>query len=668
MKKVFFTILILLSASSLIAQNRKGIDYVDMFIGTADDFGQNDPAATTPYGMVKVSPDTDPGNHSGYNYENAQLMGFSVNRLSGVGCSGSGGNLRIIPRTDQFPYVFLHKGTEKATPGYYTVELSNGIRVELTATHNMAIERYYFGNNKTLLLELDHRSSFAKILKSEYEQLSSTSLSGEYQAMNNCNFGRYIQYYYLQSNQPFTFVADEKLTLEFTKERLDFIEIRIALSGIDEQTARKELELQSGLTFEAVHATAHRLWDEKLSKIEVRGTDEDKTMFYTSLYRNFLSPVNVTSHDGMYRDSEGMLQRADGFIYMGFWSLWDTYRTKFPLLSLIDADQYRDVCRSLVELYRSGKYKDASEHEMTPTCRTEHAVIVLLDALRKNIGGFDLKSIYAQLEKEAVTLPMKSPDNYMESAYDLWALAQISKELKMPQKYAYYQSKSDSAWQTIWIEKFRDINDETFDIMHGDGLYEGTLWQYRWAAPFAIDEMANLAGGKEILAGQLDYFFSNNLYNHGNQPDIQAAFMFNHLGRPDLSQKWVHTILTQPMTHRYGTHNKFKQPFTGKAYQPLPRAFIPEMDDDDATMSAWYVWASMGLYPLVIGEPYYEITKPLFEEIILRLDNGKSFVIRNKTTVNPDSKIRKVLLNGKEIEDFRIFHHDIYKGGLLEIL
>jgi putative alpha-1,2-mannosidase len=666
MKKVFFIVSMFLFTSLLYAQ--KGIDYVDVFIGTADDFGQNDPAATVPYGMVKVSPDTDPRNHGGYNYENTQLMGFSVNRLNGTGCSGAGGNLRILPRTDNNPYVFLHKGTEKATPGFYTVELSNGIRVELTATNNMAIERYYFGNNRSFSLELNHRSSFSRLLKSEYKQLSSTSLSGECQAMNNCNFGRYIQYYYLNSSQPFTFVAGENLTMKFTKENSDFVEIRIALSGMDEKTAMKELELQSGLTFDEVKATAHKLWDEKLSKIEVKGSDEDKTMFYTSLYRNFLSPVNVTTHENTYRDSEGIVQKADGFTYMGFWSLWDTYRTKFPLMSLVDAVQYKDVCRSLVELYRSGKYRDASEYEMTPSCRTEHSVIILLDALRKNIGGFDLKTVYAQLEKEATELPMQSPDNFMESAYDLWALAQISKDLKMPKKYEYYKAKADSAWRTKWIEKFRDIKDETFDIMHGDGMYEGTLWQYRWAAPFAIDEMAELAGGKEILAGQLDYFFSNNLYNHGNQPDIQAPFMFNHMGRPDLSQKWVNTILTQPMTHCYGTHEKFKVPFVGKAYRPIPRAYIPEMDDDDGTMSAWYVWASIGLYPLVIGEPFYEITNPLFEEISLKLDNGKTFTIRNKATKNPDSKIQKVLLNGKEIKDFRIYHQDICKGGLLEIL
>jgi putative alpha-1,2-mannosidase len=245
----------------------------------------------------------------------------------------------------------------------------------------------------------------------------------------------------------------------------------------------------------------------------------------------------------------------------------------------------------------------------------------------------------------------------------LWALANISKELKMKGKYDYYKAKADSTWKPKWIEKFRDIDDRTFDIMHGDGLYEGTLWQYRWAVPFAVEEMAELAGGEEKLADELDYFFSRHLYNHGNQPDIHAALLFNHLERPDLTQKWVTAILTEPMTHPYGTHDKFRTPFIGKTYQPLPRGFIPEMDDDDATMSAWYVWTSMGLYPLVIGEPYYEISRPLFDEITLKLDNGKVFTIWNRA----GEIIRKVLLNGKTIHDFRIYHRDICDGGVLEI-
>lgn len=663
MKKNIVIISFLLFVTFLTAQN--AIDYVNLFIATADDYGQNDPSAAVPYGMVKVSPDTDPKGHSGYNYENTLLMGFSVNRIAGVGCRGTGGNLRIRPLvTIDESYVFLNKVTEEASPGYYSVELSNGIRVELTATNNMAIERYYFGENDTILLEFDYRSSFANLIESEFKQLSSHSLIGDYQAKNVCNIGKYAQYYNLTSNIPFRLVPSEKPILEFVKKNDNFIEIRIALSGIDRITAQKELELQAALTFDWVRNNARKQWSNKLNKIQVEGTKDEKTMFYTSLYRTLLSPVSVTSHDGMYRNSKGELKKADGFTYMSSWSLWDTYRTKFPLMSLLDPQHYQDVCRSLVELYRSGKFDWASDYETTPTVRTEHAIIILLDAYRKGIKGFDLKSIIPQIEEEVANLPLKSPDNYLESAYDIWAVANIFKELKLKNKSGYYALKADSIWRIKWIEKFKDINPETFDIMHGDGLYEGTLWQYRWAIPFAINQTAELVGGKKILAEQLEYFFQNNLYSHGNQPDIHAAFIFNHLDRPDLTQKWVTRILTEPMLHRYGTHEKFETPIFEKTYKPIPRGFIYEMDDDDGTMSAWYVWASMGLYPLVIGEPFYEISLPLFQEVSIELDNGKRFTIKRKTK----DTIKKIYFNKREIKDFRLYHKDILKGGILELL
>ncbi|MDR3193992.1 MAG: glycoside hydrolase family 92 protein [Tannerella sp.] len=661
MRNLFFLWLSL--SASLAAQNP--VDWVDLFIATAGDHGQNDPSATVPYGMVKVSPDTDPANHGGYDYESTRLAGFSVNRVCGTGCSGAGGHLRILPRTgDAASYVFLHKGTEEARPGYYAVELSNGVRVELTATNNLAVERYYFGKNESFVLELNPRSSFSELIKSDCKPLPPKALCGEYQAKNNCDLGRYIQYYYLESSQPFEVGGKDRVEMKFVKKDAPFVEVRIALSGIDSATARKECESQAGLTFEAIRTEAAGKWAAKLNRITLRGASEGELkMFYTSFYRTFLSPVNVTSGQGEYRDTKGALRKADGFTYMSSWSLWDTYRTKFPLLSLMDAAAYADICRSLTEVYRSGRDPSASEYESTPTCRNEHSLILLLDAYRKGFRGFDLHSVYGQMEQEAAALPMQSPDQFLESAYDLWALAHISKELKKTEKHAYYKAKSDSVWRSKWIEKFRDIDEATFDVMHGDGLYEGTLWQYRWAIPFAIEEAAELAGGQEKLADELSQFFSRHLYNHGNQPDIHAALLFNRLARPDLAQQWVTAILTESMIHPYGTHNKFPTPFAGKTYRPLPDGFIPEMDDDDATMSAWYVWTAMGLYPLVVGEPYYEIVRPLFDEITLKLDGGKVFTIRNKSS----ETVRKITLNGKTIHDFRIRHQDICAGGTLEI-
>lgn len=384
-------------------------------------------------------------------------------------------------------------------------------------------------------------------------------------------------------------------------------------------------------------------------------------MFYTSLYRCFLNPVNATSHDNLYLDSQGEINKADNFVYYSSWSLWDTYRTRFPLLSLIDPFAYSDICKSLVALYQSGKPEWSSNFESSPSVRTEHSILVLLDAFKKGIEGISLEKIYEKMEEEAEGLPMRSPDNHLETAYDLWGMGHIAKELGKDSDAERYFQKASQIWKNVWKKKFKDIKEETFDVMHGEGLYEGTLWQYRWSVPYDINGLALMVGGTENLVAQLKYFFENELYNQGNEPDIHAPFIFGRLNRPDLTNKWVASILKDSMNHRYGTHDHFKNPYTGMAYKAAPRAFIPEMDDDDGTMSAWFVWASIGLYPLVVGEPYYDAFKPLFDEVIINPGNGTLFRIVNNSITGRS----RMFLNDKKVDGVRLSHDDIINGGLL---
>ena len=643
---------------------QKGIDYVDVFIGTAGDHGQNHPAACVPYGMIKVGPDTDPSSHVGYNDHRNTLLGVSINRISGVGCQGAGGNLRVLPEVAGIQDVSIDKEQEKGVPGYYKAGLSNGVEMQLTATHNMAIERYRLPRGDSLTLAIDIRSSLSRLLSSDYQVRDNGLVTGSYQARNVCGKGRYIQHYAIRANQNCRIEKGSTPRLHFKPSRGQWVELRIALSAISQDKALEELEIQNNLSFQQAKSQAYRRWEKKLNKVEIKGgSDEQKEMFYTSLYRCFQNPGQVTSHDGYYRDSKGDIQKANGFTYYSGWSVWDTYRTRLPLQSLIDRNNYQEFIRSLVELFRSGKQPWSTLHESTPTVRTEHTMIVLLDALRKDIKGFDPETVYDQMKRVADSLPLDSPDNYLESAYDLWALSHIARRLGHDRESQGFMNRSRHLWRSIWKEKFREIDPATFDIMHGDGLYEGTLWQYRWAVPYDIQHLAKLVGGQDTLADQLRTFFNQNFYNQGNEPDIHASFIFNRLGRPDLTQKWVKRILTQPMPHRYGTHSQFDEPFVGKAFRPIPEAFIPEMDDDVATMSAWYVWASMGFYPLVVGEPYYEITEPLFDQVILHLDNGNSFTVKNQV----DGPVKGVELNKRQLKDFRIKHQQIMKGGELII-
>ena len=640
------------------------IKYVDLFIATANDRGQLSPSATVPYGMVKVGPDNSPKSHVGYNYSIEKLGGFSINRAEGVGCSGTGGNISVRPALKETTLNIV-KESEQAIPGYYSTRLSNGIMAEMTASNRVAVERYQLlEDDKKQEFYIDFSSSYANFLDCSYETLSTTEIVGWVSARNTCNIGEYKYYFYLHLDKE----MDE--LLERTSRSISFsvdsdeVEMRIAISPISESEAMRNYEEIKKCSFEDIRSQAYRQWEDKLKVVDVEGgSEDDKKLFYSMLYRCFLSPVDVTSIDGLFVNSKGEIEKANDFTYYSSWSLWDTYRTRFPLLTILDPDHLSDMCKSLVRLYNTGKEDWSTSFEAVPTTRTEHASIILLDAYRKGIDGVELDVCYNEIKAEVDdNIGVKSPDGYLEYAYDCWALSEIAKELGKDADHQKYLELTETTWKTIWREKFRDINPQTFDVMHGDGLYEGTLWQYRWAVPFDIDGLCCEAGGKDVLKEQLDYFFENELYNHGNQPDIHAAYIYNRIGFPNETYKLVNKILTEPMKHWYGTHNKHKNPHYTKTYTASPDGFIPEMDDDDGTMSAWYVLSSMGLYPLTPGLAEYELIPSIFEKVTINTLNGKKLVITKDPELSIEQPV-KASVNSKTAKSLlKIKHEDIISG------
>lgn len=641
-------------------------EFVDIFIGTANDQGQLDPSATVPYGMIKVTPDCIKPSHVGYDYDKERISGFSINRISGAGCRGAGGNLSVKPALAEEEITIL-KETEKGCPGYYTATLSNRVEVELTATHNVAIERFRFEPSALKHLFINLSTSFAKIAGYNYTVESPQQITGSISARNPCDNGLYTFHFNATFNHNFQVEKQDSATLLLSFQH-DEVEMRIAVSPIDTNTAQKEGRLIENRSFEEIKAQAESLWNEKLSVVEVSGNDSVNKMFYTMLYRCFQSPVDDSSSDSLFIDTKGELQKAKGYKHYNSWSIWDTYRTKFPLLCLLDAKGMSDFSQSLSHLYLSGKENWSTPHESCPTIRTEHASITLLDAYRKGVKGIRFTEIFDSLVAETRKMPLISPDNYLETAYDYWALSEIAGIVGNTDKQHEYKALAANTWRSKWIEKFKVVNDSTFDIMHGDGLYEGTLWQYRWAVPYDIDGLAEEAGGAEKLSSELNYFFEQGLYNHGNQPDIHAAYLFNRLGKSKLTQYWVNQIMNQPMEHWYGTHHKNEKPYFDLAYKPLPGAYIPEMDDDDGTMAAWYVLSAIGLYPLTPGVPEYEITRPLFPKVSIRLANNCTFTIECENFGNDFIYIEQLLLNGKPLGRSYLKHDEILNGGTLKLI
>lgn len=644
-----------------VAQNTK---YVNLFIGTSGDNGQVAPGAAAPFGMVCVCPDNDPRSHAGYDYAVTKVSGISVNRLSGVGCSGGGGNLRIRPVA---PSQELHikKSCEKATPGYYSTAFTNGIKTELTATNAMAVERYKFPRSLSAALWIDFASTFEDVATCHYKRISETCIEGYVQAKNVCGHGCYKLYFSLNTSQPFQLEEQKETTacLTFGK-KVRSVEVRIGLSALSSELASWECARWEKMDFEDVKSRTADQWEKQLSAIDVKGgKKDDRVIFYTSLYRTYLSPADVSSPDGAYLGTDGKVYISEDFRYYSNWSLWDTFRTKFPLLVLTEPAKMRDMATSLIHLYATGKKDWSTGFESTPTVRTEHAVILLLDAYRKGITNLDFRKGYAGMKQEMERLPMRSPDQKMESAYDLWAMAKIAEIIGEKADSEQYRQRSVSLFEETWKKEFMNVT-PAFEVMKNNGLYQGTRWQYRWAAPQYIDKMIEWVG-QDSLRLQLTYFFDHHLYNQGNEPDIHVPYLFNRLGAPEKTQQIVRSLMTEPMIHKYGGNSEFKTPYLGKAFKNAPEGYSPEMDEDDGTMSAWYVFGAMGFYPLLVGDEYYDLTSPLFDRVLLRLTNGNVLTIQTEGRKKKDAPIKSIHFNGKKIADYRISHNELIKGGEL---
>jgi len=643
-------------------ESRDNSGYVNLFMGTAGDHGQVSPAAQLPLGLTSVGPDSVIPSHAGYDYDVPEISGFSVTRVSGVGGNGAGGNLRILP-AGKGKKVSIVKGSEVAVPGYYETRLDNGVSVRLTTTSHCALEQYLFprGAESTLFVDfdsaIDHRRS-----KSSFKILDSNDIEGWFVSSTVCNGGAYKLFFHLHTDVPFTVERKDVRTAQLrfpvgTRQ----VEVRIGLSSISETSAAAELAVLDDCPFDQLRDDAARAWATVLNKVDVEGsTPEQRTLFYTGFYRVFLSPFNAT-FGNQYIGVDAVLREAPDWTFYSGWSMWDTYRAKFPLITLLDPEAMTDICKSLVSLFQSGKKKNwATMQEPVPTVRTEHSQLALLDAWVKGIRDFDLAAAFPGMEAEADSgrhsgarngLTRNSPDQMMETIYDLWAMGQIARIIGNDTAADKYLTESETLFEHTWKKEFMTIT-PAFSRMKGNGLYQGTRWQYRWAVPVYADKMIAWVGEQQ-LADELGEFFRLNLFNQGNEPDIQTPFMFNLFGQPARTDSLVHALLTDDtMIHRYGGNAEYPQPFVGRAFRNLPDGYAPEMDEDDGTMSAWYLFCQLGFYPVCIGTDQYELFTPLFDRVVLHLPGHDVKLIRHCAPASA----RVVSVDGVLLPGFTITH------------
>jgi putative alpha-1,2-mannosidase len=662
-----FLALLVLAAPAAARPSDAPVDQVDMFMGTAGDRGQLSPAAAAPFGMVQLAPDTDPANHIGYARTAPMLRGFSQTRAQGVGCGGGGGDLLTsLAYVGEGGAAPIDRGSERAGPGWYHVRFGRTpIVADLAAGQSVSIARFTPSRAGQVEIVLDPTHSYARHVAHIWDRQDAGDLRLRLSNATVCDRG----VYHLSIAARLTLngraiaapaLRDDRggvLRFSIRVRGGDRIELRTALSTVDPDSAHAVLTHGLGdLPLDRLVARTREAWNALLSRIAFDAPGERRRLFYTCLFRALQMPARVDDGDGAYRGSDGRLRRAPrGRHRYAGWSLWDNYRTQVPLIALVAPDVAADIADSLVTLFQSDKPQWASATEPFLSVRTEHAGIALLDLYRKHLGREDPGAALPGMAAETGELPQATPDQRLELAYDQWAVAGLAADLGRTEMARDFRDRA-LAYRPLWLEVFRDLGADA-DTVKARGLYQGTLWQYRWAPVFDLDWLRDRALGRDRFAAELGRFFDGDLFNMTNEPDIHAPFLFAATD-PARMDALVARLRDAPIDHWYENQRKYSRPIRQHSFALTP-GFAEGMDDDGGAMSAWYVWASIGLYPLVPGEPFYTLSMPAARRIEIRLASGRTLTIRG---AGGGGSVRH---DGRPIANRRLEHDALLRGGLL---
>ena len=705
MTKNFTLLLLALAALGCSPRSADPVDYVNPFIGTGF-HGHTYPGATTPFGMVQLSPDTRAGNWdacSGYHYSDTTIDGFSHTHLSGTGCADLA-DILFHPTTREIvirdgecvlqPYFFSHDD-ERASCGYYAVTLPDvKIGVELTAAPRTGVHRYTFAGKgpRQVIVDLLHTVAEEKIDLCELRCTAPAELVG----MRRTQGWVPDQYVFFAArfSEPFADVqllGDRQAVLTFAPD-VRTLTIAVGLSSVSVENARmNSLAEVPELDFDAVHARAVGQWREALGDITVEGGSRDEMInFYTAQYHTKLTPNLMSDVNGEYRRHDQTVARMpEGESYYSTFSLWDTFRAWNPLQTLVDTALVNDMIRSMLDMYDA-----TGELPIWPLASGEtgtmigyHAVSVIADAYLKGIRGYDAdKALEAMIRSSNIN--KKGSDYYtaqgyipsnikresvsctLEYAYDDWAIARMAQAMGRDDVFGEYAQRafnyvhvfdgstcffrgrqSDGNWSAPF-EEFATGRDYT----------EATPWHYRFFVPHDVNGLIQLFGSREAFIREVDRLFTlesdemqldvsdvtglMGQYAHGNEPSHHMAYLYNYVGQP-----WKTQELTRRLLH--------------EMYTPTPEGIIG--NEDCGQMSAWYVFSSLGFYPVCPGSNEFALTAPQFPKAVVRLANGRTLTV---TADNPRRSvyIASVTLDGKPIDRNYITYDELMQGGELHFV
>ena len=703
------------------------VSHVNPFLGTGG-HGHTYPGATVPFGMLQVSPDNGVSSWdwcSGYHYSDSIVAGFSHLHLSGTGI-GDLTDILFMPTNkkvdltvkttsrDQLPYKSAYShANEKATPGYYQVYLEDPkINVELTSSQRTAFHKYTFAkeDKQAVVIDLGFAVNWDKALKTALTIEDKYTISGyrfstgwakNQKVFFVAKFSKPISESTLTANQKIISGAASEgehttAQLFFDENNNNELQVKVALSSVSIANAKDNLEAEN-FNFENVKSKATTTWNTSLNKITVETpVDSLKTIFYTAMYHTQLAPVTYSDKNGQFRKENDEIVTAKNYTAYSSLSLWDTFRAENPLLTLVAPDKVSDLVNSMLAYYDTKKILPvwtlyANE---TNTMTGYHSIPVIVDAYKKGIKGFDAEKAFSAMKttmmqderglnlyKQYGFIPYNLLDESvtitLEYAYDDWCVAQMAKALGKNEDYQFFLNRS-KAYQHLFDSKTGFMRgksadgkswNEPFDAKHSNhrehtDYTEGNAWQHSWFVPQNVEDFISLHGSNEVFAKRLEQLFTESSeitgsnvsadisgligqYAHGNEPSHHIAYMFNRAGKPWRTQYWVRHILDTQ-------------------YNTTPNGLSG--NEDCGQMSAWYVFSSMGLYPMNPASGEYEIGSPIFEKATINLQGGKAFVIEAENVSNKNFYIQSATLNGVPFNKTAITHQQIVQGGILHFV
>ena len=663
MKKSLLYFYLLLFAVSATAQSLN--QFVNPFIGTGG-HGHTFPGATTPFGMVQLSPDTRIDGSwdgcSGYHYSDSVIYGFSHTHLNGTGCSDFGDTMLMPtmgdPSLDNKVYSsnFSH-ANEKASAGYYAVKLDkHNIDVRLTTSTRVGFHEYTFNQagQANIILDLNHRD---KLLEGRIKIIDDKTIEvlrrSEAWAKDQYVFARIefnkpmlVSKYTTDSVGESNEYSGTKVAMSFSKSvrKGEKILVKVSLSPTSFEGAKLNSSEIKDWDFNKVKLEAEQKWNSELSKIEVNSDNKDKkTVFYTALYHTMMQPNIAQDLDGKYRGRDNKIRVAEGFDYYSVFSLWDTFRAAHPLYTLIDKKRTSDFINTFLAQYEQGGRLPVWELASNETdCMIGyHSVSVIADAMAKGITGFDYEKAFTASKHSAMLDHLgleaykkqgfismddehESVSKTLEYAYNDWCIAQIAMLLNHKDDYNYFMKRSQS-WKNVFDNKTGFMRpkknggwDTPFEPREiNNNFTEGNSWQYSFFVPQDIPGLIEAYGGTAKFEAKLDEMFNSESKTTGReQADVTGLIgQYAHGNEPSHHMAYLYNYVGKPEKTTEKVHF-----ILDNFYKNAPDGLIG--NEDCGQMSAWYVLSAMGIYDVTPGQPKWEINKPFLDSKV-SIDGNK---------------------------------------------